>query len=64
MKREGPTIIKRNLSETDFSGSAPCQKRPKNAQNKRSWAIFCNFLNINISTNQQMIELNVFRQDS
>ena len=36
---------------------------PQNAQNKRFSAIFCNFLNINRSTNQQTIPLDVFRQD-
>ena len=51
------------FSENDFSGGVTCQKRPKNAQNKRSWAIFCNFLNINRSVNQKTIQLDVFHQD-
>ena len=41
----------------------PCQKCLQNAQNKRFGAIFCSFLNINRSTNQQTIQLDAFRQD-
>ena len=48
--------------ENYFSGGGSCQKHPKNAQNKRSWAIFCNFLNLNRSRNQKTIQLDVFCQ--
>ena len=39
--------------------SKALQKR----QNKRTWAIFCNFHNIDRSTNQQTIQLDIFHQD-
>ena len=49
--------------KTGFQGVRLVKKRPKNAQNKRFWAVFCTFALINKSANQQTIQLDVLHHD-
>ena len=51
------------FSKIGFQGVRLVKKRPKNAQNKRFWAVFCTFALINRSANQQTIQLDVLHHD-
>ena len=63
MKLYKYTNRKGNLTNLAFflkiglQGVRVVKKRPKNAQNKRFWAVFCTFALINRSANQQTIQL-------